>query len=125
MAPRAARISQHGLVPDYPAAGGADGVVATDWGIPNWRDPSAYGDTLSMVRESLDVGEFTRRREDFRSDFPDQRKKRASVSAQKAQGVSEPNKRRWTADEPGFVAATPPGAFKKYRLPSMPNASIK
>jgi hypothetical protein len=40
----------------------------TDWGIPDWRDPSAYGDT-SDWSEPRWHWEFVRRREDCRIDF--------------------------------------------------------
>ena len=40
----------------------------TDWGIPDWRDRSAYGDTRAWS-ESRWHWEFIRRREDCREDF--------------------------------------------------------
>lgn len=40
----------------------------TDWGLPDWRDPSAYGDTASWS-DLRWRWEFQRRREDLRRDF--------------------------------------------------------
>jgi hypothetical protein len=40
----------------------------TDWGIPDWHDPRAYGDTKRWSEHRW-RWEFTRRREDCRADF--------------------------------------------------------
>ncbi len=40
----------------------------TDWGLPDWRDPSTYGET-SKWSDLRWRWEFLRRREDLRSDF--------------------------------------------------------
>ena len=42
--------------------------ASTNWGIPNWRDPSSYGDTKRWS-EARWHWEFMRRREDCRADF--------------------------------------------------------
>lgn len=40
----------------------------TDWGIPDWRDAAAYGDTSAWSHERW-RWEFLRRREDLRRDY--------------------------------------------------------
>jgi hypothetical protein len=42
--------------------------VARDWGLPNWADAGAYGET-SRWNEDQWRWEFTRRREDYRKDY--------------------------------------------------------
>jgi hypothetical protein len=99
----------------------------TDWGIPNWRDPAAYGDTKRWSERRW-RWEFTRRRPDCRKDFlthkdetvryyEEVRALEVARSPQTKQG------RLLRPDEPGFVAQVP-GCNKKYGLTSLPNPAI-
>lgn len=90
------------------------------WGVPDWTDPSAYGDTgqWSLVQWRW---EFTRRREDYRADFDGAVERTLQMLAART-----PSTRFLSPDEPGFVAKPVDweGCFERYGLGSLPNPRI-
>src|SRR6185312_12200398 len=81
----------------------------TDWGIPNWLDQRAYGDTKRWS-ENRWRWEFIRRREDCRQDFLAH--KDGTVRFYEHPGFVG---RILRPDEPGFVAKVP-GCDERYGL---------
>jgi len=87
----------------------------TDWGIPDWRDPTAYGDTKRWS-EFRWRWEFTRRREDCRADFLAHKEDIAHKWRFLDEVPLQPHER-------GFVAKFP-GCYEKYGLIGLPNPAI-
>ncbi len=56
-----------GQIPDLPPKPESENAAA-EWGLPDWRDPLAYGDTLAWSTSRW-RWEFLRRRQDYRNDF--------------------------------------------------------
>jgi hypothetical protein len=87
------------------------------WGLPNWRDPTSYGDVNKWSKERW-RWEFTRRRPDYREAF--------EASAQKsyeiARAIHGPRVAILSPEQPGFCAQTtwPP----KFGLAALPNPRI-
>ncbi|RWN27581.1 hypothetical protein [Mesorhizobium sp.] len=80
--------------------------IPTDWGLPDWRDSSAYGN-VSEWSELRWRWEFTRRREDVRTTFlqyADETHKSLMASPRYAEMRPEDGK---TPDDPSFWAMTP------------------
>ena len=100
----------------------------SNWGIPDWLDPGAYGNTKQWSRWRW-RWEFTRRRDDCRKDFlrhteetvPVPEKVRAECAFCAPLGTKRPRLLR--PDEPGFVASVP-GCYEKYGLHTLPNPAI-
>jgi hypothetical protein len=98
-----------------------------DWGIPNWCDRSAYGDTTRWSEHRW-RWEFTRRRDDCRADFLAHKDETVRFFEQvRADEVARsPDAKRGPLlrpDEPGFVAQVP-DCYKKYGLNNLPNPGI-
>ena len=91
----------------------------TDWGIPNWLDQHAYGDTKRWS-EYRWRWEFIRRRQDCREDFLAHKDGTVrfyeEVYANRKGRILRP-------DEPGFVAKVP-GCYERYGLANLPNPAI-
>jgi hypothetical protein len=87
----------------------------TDWGIPDWRDPGAYGDTGQWCKFRW-RWEFTRRRDDCRADFEQHAQATYEVYRKRSDQVLQPSQR-------GFVAEFR-GCYEKYGLLSLPNPAI-
>lgn len=89
------------------------------WGLPNWQDPSSYGDTRHWTVNRW-RWEFTRRRPDYRQAFDDAAQ--ASLSRAQALYSEKPAGRILSIDEPGFCADErwPP----KFGLSALPNPRI-
>lgn len=100
----------------------------SNWGIPDWRDSSAYGDTKRWS-ESRWRWEFTRRRPDCRADFLQYAEEtlRLMEKLQEERAKRAPGRklnRLLQLHEPGFCAVNVPDAQKKYRLVNVPNPAI-
>jgi hypothetical protein len=97
----------------------------TDWGVPDWTDPSTYGDA-SQWSGSRWRWEFTRRREDYRDDFDTNAQ--WSLDQLSERSRSNPAKRFLGRDDPGFVASGSCGDARpfveKYGLIDLPNPRI-
>ena len=91
-------------------------AAAAEWGIPDWRDPAAYGAADSWTDHRW-RWEFTRRRADYRADFDQYAAASYALALESVTGgkVLKPN-------DPGFVA-TMPGPLK-YGLAGLPNPRI-
>lgn len=79
----------------------------TDWGIPDWRDPAAYGD-IKKWEFMRWRWEFSRRRHDLRAAF-DERAQRTYEFYQEVKSLEYPSDKHGNAvtlrpDQPGFVA---------------------
>jgi hypothetical protein len=99
------------------------GRSCPDWGIPNWLDQSAYGDTRRWMGVRW-RWEFTRRRDDCRADFlahKDEEEVRHE-GLERWLGVKQGG-RRLRPDEPGFLASVP-GCREKYGIIKLPNPAI-
>jgi len=92
--------------------------MTNEWGIPDWRDPKAYGDTRSwsLFRWRW---EFYRRRDDLREAFDTY-----AEPTYKANCEKHPGRRALRPDEPGFVAVCDKAIAKKLGYPSLPNPRI-
>ena len=91
----------------------------SDWGIPEWPNPHAYGDTTLWTKARW-RWEFTRRRGDLRQDF--------SIYAEQFARYEEklPARFRGIALQPhqrGFVLYVPE-SIDRYGLPVVPNPAI-
>jgi hypothetical protein len=106
--------------------------MTNNWGIPNWRDESSYGDT-GRWSEWEWRWEFTRRREDCRADWlahKDYQVEWISDAVLRSLiralgGVAELKRgdRRLRPDEPGFTVSFP-CCCEKYGLSYLPNPAI-
>jgi hypothetical protein len=97
--------------------------VVSNWGIPDWRDPSAYGDT-GRWSEFRWRWEFIRRRDDCRKDFLAHKDETVRFFEEvHAHRRTPDGKRLLRPDEPGFVAQVP-GCYEKYGLINLPNPAI-
>jgi hypothetical protein len=99
----------------------------TNWGIPNWRDPNAYGDTKRWS-ECRWRWEFIRRRDDCRKDFSTHKDEtvRFFEDASAREIARSPDAKRGRLlrpDERGFVAQVP-DCYKKYGLNNLPNPAV-
>lgn len=100
----------------------------TDWGIPDWLEQNAYGDTKRWSEHRW-RWEFTRRRADCRNDFETYKDKTVrhleDVRAREVEQSPDAKRGRLLRpDEPGFVAQFIPGCYEKYGLRSLPNPAI-
>ena len=77
-----------------------------DWGVPNWREKSAYGDT-SKWTDARWKWEFFRRREDVRSEFAEHAQ--ASYDRIKPEYDTPTGcfSKGETPDQPGFTSWSP------------------
>jgi hypothetical protein len=96
----------------------------TDWGIPNWLDQHAYGDTKRWS-EYRWRWEFIRRREDCRQDFLTHKDGTVRFYEELYAKMQHPGfpGRILRPDEPGFVARVP-GCYERYGLANLPNPAI-
>jgi hypothetical protein len=92
-----------------------------EWGIPNWTEPVAYGDT-SKWGDHKWRWEFTRRRNDYRADFDKHLPDTLEQLAERQR--REPDKLFLRPDQPGFVAGGYVDLMRKYGLGSLPNPRI-
>jgi hypothetical protein len=96
-----------------------------DWGIPDWRDPSAYGETTSWSKSRW-RWEFTRRRKDYRDDF--EKNVKPTLDQLNERIRLDPKQRFLGCDDPGFVAVLCVGdsrsLVEKYGLIHLPNPRI-
>jgi hypothetical protein len=92
-----------------------------EWGIPDWRDPAAYGDTKRWTNDRW-RWEFYRRREDLRECFD--RLARVSLQTQRrlaeVDGLPEPI----GIDQPGFAVRLEQRDSLKFGYRSLPNPRI-
>ena len=74
-----------------------------DWGLPDWRDPSSYGDTdkWDWFRWRW---EFYRRRPDLRQAFDERAENSYQLAIRTAQQLGRPVENILKTYEPGFVA---------------------
>lgn len=94
-----------------------------DWGLPDWRDPTAYGDTDEWNLDRWHW-EFLRRREDVRALFLDHadwtyENCKSDPTYDPSRGGDGP-----TPCEPGFWAMFPPEIETGLKLVGIPNPSI-
>lgn len=75
----------------------------TDWGIPDWRDAAAYGDT-SMWSQGRWRWEFLRRREDLRRDYELFKQEAFETRLRMAETLGTPDDRP-LPDHLGFTTA--------------------
>jgi hypothetical protein len=94
----------------------------TDWGIPNWLDQRAYGDTKRWS-ENRWRWEFIRRREDCRQDFLAYKDGSVRFYEEVYAKMQHYPGRILRPDEPGFVARVP-GCYERYGLADLPNPAI-
>jgi hypothetical protein len=92
-----------------------------DWGIPNWLDQCAYGNTKRWS-ENRWRWEFIRRREDCREDFLAHKDGTVRFYEEVYAKMQYPG-RILRPNEPGFVARVP-GCYERYRLANLPNPAI-
>jgi hypothetical protein len=88
------------------------------WGLPDWCDPAAYGDT-GCWSQSRWRWEFTRRRSDYRADFDEA----CDPSVKHFAEVRELRKQRdglegryLAPNEPGFQCVTTTDQFSRYGI---------
>jgi hypothetical protein len=92
-----------------------------DWGIPNWLDKRAYGDTKRWS-ENRWRWEFIRRRQDCREDFLAY-KDRTVSHYEEVYAKMQYSGRLLRPNEAGFVAEVP-GCYQRYGLANLPNPAI-
>jgi hypothetical protein len=98
------------------------------WGIPDWSDPSTYGDA-SRWSGSRWRWEFTRRRPDYRADF--EKYAQGTLDRLDERRRTEPTKKFLGRNDPGFVATMEwmenydaMELVEKYGLLHLPNPCI-
>jgi hypothetical protein len=94
----------------------------TDWGVPNWLDQHAYGDTKRWS-ENRWRWEFIRRRQDSRQDFLAHKDGTVRFYKEVYAKIDGYSGRILRPDEPGFVARVP-GCYERYGLAYLPNPAI-
>ncbi|TIS53194.1 MAG: hypothetical protein E5W91_32030 [Mesorhizobium sp.] len=95
--------------------------IPTDWGLPDWRDPIAYGN-VSVWSYYRWRWEFTRRRDDIRRTFlehADETHKSLMAAPNYSDMEAKDGK---TPNDPGFWAMTP--LQPKFGMTGIPNPSI-
>jgi hypothetical protein len=93
--------------------------AADEWGLPDWRDPEAYGDVKRWTFNRW-RWEFYRRRDDLRAYFDahaDESWRRGSVRRTVEGDPLRP-------DEPGFKTLHSPEALERFGYASVPNPRI-
>jgi hypothetical protein len=98
-----------------------------EWGIPDWNDERAYGETKHWS-EFRWRWEFTRRRQDCRDDFLAHKDETVRFfdevrALEVARSPEAKRSRLRRPDEPGFTAQVP-DCYEKYGLTSLPNPAI-
>jgi hypothetical protein len=94
----------------------------TDWGVPNWLDQHAYGNTKRWS-ETRWRWEFIRRRQDSRQDFLAHKDGTVRFYKEVYAKIDGYSGRILRPDEPGFVARVP-GCYERYGLAYLPNPAI-
>jgi hypothetical protein len=92
-----------------------------NWGLPDWQNEAAYGDTDAWSNHRW-RWEFTRRREDYRADFDAHAQCSYETSVAVQDGFGRPAIDVLKPENPGFVAQST--LALKYDLAGMPNPRI-
>jgi hypothetical protein len=93
-----------------------------EWGIPDWRDPAAYGDVKGWTFERW-RWEFHRRRDDLREYF-DARADETYQNWQQRAGKPSFSIADKRPDEPGFCAIVDVKDWRQFGYASLPNPRI-